>query len=53
MQNEQLQHQHSDDGGGAADIVASECVKVPIMGTSNMGILKAPKTGHYGRKISP
>ena len=32
---------------------ASEFVKVPIMGTSNMGTLNAHKTGQYGRKIRP
>jgi len=30
-----------------------EFVKVPIMGTLNIGTLKAHKTGHYGRTISP
>jgi len=34
-------------------LTTSEFVKVPIMGISNMGALKAHKTGHYGRKISP
>ena len=32
--------------------LSSEYVKVPIMGTSNMGTLKSHRTGHYGIKIS-
>ena len=32
--------------------ITSEFGKVPIMGTSNMGTLKAHRTGHYGIKIS-